>query len=109
MLIAITCFYAALALQSNSQQTIQQAARADVVIADFEGDEYNGWTVTGAAFGKGPAQGSLPNQMPVTGFAGKGLANSFVGGDGSTGRLLSPTFPISRRALTLLIGGGGWA
>lgn len=109
MLIVITCFYAALAIQSNSQQTIQQAARGDVVIADFEGDEYNGWTVTGAAFGKGPAQGTLPNQMPVTGFAGKGLANSFVGGDGSTGRLLSPTFPISRRSLTLLIGGGGWA
>ncbi|MGA2497731.1 MAG: GH32 C-terminal domain-containing protein [Tepidisphaeraceae bacterium] len=80
----------------------------DIVIADFEGDTYGDWTVEGTAFGKGPAHGTLPGQMPVSGFAGKGLVNSFNGGDDSTGTLTSPAFTISRKYLTFLIGGGGF-
>lgn len=82
------------------------ADRPESVIADFEGETYGEWTVEGEAFGKGPARGALPGQMSVTGFEGKGLVNSFTGGDDSTGRLLSPTFKIERRYLNLLVGGG---
>jgi fructan beta-fructosidase len=84
------------------------ADRPDVVLADFEGDDYGGWTATGAAFGKGPARGTLPGQMPVTGFKGKGLANSFLGGDRPTGTLTSPEFKLDRRYVSFLIGGGGY-
>jgi hypothetical protein len=42
--------------------------RPDVLIADFESESYGeGWKTTGTAFGKGPAKGTLPNQMPVSG------------------------------------------
>ena len=85
-----------------------EAAEADVLLADFEGSDYRGWTTTGSAFGTAPAQGTLPNQMRVTGFTGKGLANSFLRGDASTGTLTSPEFIINRRFLTFLIGGGGF-
>jgi fructan beta-fructosidase len=82
------------------------ADRPDVLIADFEGDTYGDWTTAGTAFGKGPARGTLPNQMPVTGFLGKGLVNSYVGGDASTGTLTSPEFTIDRKFINFLIGGG---
>jgi fructan beta-fructosidase len=80
--------------------------RQDVIIADFEGDTYGGWTAEGEAFGNAPAHGTLPGQMAVTGFLGRGLVNSFVKGDGSTGTLTSPPFPIERPYLNFLIGGG---
>jgi fructan beta-fructosidase len=44
--------------------------------------------------------------MPVTGFLGKGLANSYHGGDDSTGSLTSPEFKIQRPFINFLIGGG---
>jgi len=78
----------------------------DIVIADFEGPDYGKWTVTGSAFGTGPAHGTLPGQMPVSGFMGKGLVNSFLNGDQSTGTLTSPEFKIERRYIKFLIGGG---
>ncbi len=76
---------------------------------DFEGADYSGWQVEGEAFGSGPAQGTLPGQMKVEGFRGRALANSFYGGDRSTGTLISPSFVIDRRYLKFLIGGGGYA
>jgi len=84
-------------------------AAADLVIADFEGTNYDAWKVSGNAFGTGPARGTLPGQMNVDGFDGKGLVNSFVGGDKSTGTLASPIFKIERRYLSFLIGGGGYS
>ncbi|WP_406693834.1 GH32 C-terminal domain-containing protein [Singulisphaera sp. Ch08] len=80
--------------------------RADLVIADFEGEAYGAWTTTGTAFGPGPARGTLPGQMEVSGFQGKRLVNSFHGGDSSTGTLTSPPFEIQRPFLNFLIGGG---
>ncbi|HVO34810.1 MAG TPA: GH116 family glycosyl hydrolase [Gemmatimonadales bacterium] len=76
------------------------------VFADFEGDDYGNWTVEGEAFGRAPARGTLPDQNPVDGFAGRGLVNSFVGGDGSTGKLRSPAFTIDRPWIGFLVGGG---
>jgi len=32
----------------------------DILIADFENNTYGSWTVSGEAFGPGPAQGNLP-------------------------------------------------
>jgi len=82
-------------------------SRPDLLLADFEGPDYGEWKVSGEAFGPGPARGTLPNQMKVDGFLGKGLVNSFYKGDGSTGSLVSPEFKIERHYIKFLIGGGG--
>lgn len=97
---------AVLALWFTSGPELLGAERPDVVIADFEGPDYGGWTATGEAFGSGPARGTLPRQMPVSGFRGHGLVNSYTGGDGTTGTLTSPPFPINRKYVNFLIGGG---
>jgi fructan beta-fructosidase len=77
------------------------------VVFDFDGETYGeGWTVEGTAFGSGPARGTLPGQMEVSGFLGSGLVNSYHGGDASTGLLTSPPFVIARRYIRFLIGGG---
>jgi sucrose-6-phosphate hydrolase SacC (GH32 family) len=79
------------------------------VIGDFEGGTFGDWTAAGDAFGKQPAGGALPNQQSVSGFRGRGLANSHVGGDKSEGTLTSPEFEISHSHLNFLIGGGNHA
>ena len=81
-------------------------AAADIVIADFEGPDYGHWKTAGVAFGPGPAQGTLPGQMKVEGYEGKGLVNSYYQGDASTGTLTSPPFKIERPFIRFLIGGG---
>ncbi|HMA45907.1 MAG TPA: GH116 family glycosyl-hydrolase, partial [Frankiaceae bacterium] len=81
--------------------------RTPIVFADFEGDDYGEWTVEGEAFGRGPARGTLADQNPVSGFVGRGLVNTFLGGDGPRGRLRSPWFTIERPTIAFLIGGGG--
>lgn len=81
---------------------------ADRVIADFEGDNYGDWQVEGTAFGDKPVRGTLPNQMHVSEYQGHGLVNSYYGGDGSVGRLISPVFVINHSYIRFLIGGGGW-
>lgn len=85
---------------------LSASAADDILVADFEGETYGPWKTTGEAFGPGPARGTLPNQMPVTGFKGQGLVNSFYKGDGSTGTLTSPEFKIERKFIGFLIGGG---
>ena len=57
------------------------------VVQDFE-SSYGGWTTTGSAFGTASTTGALPGQLPVSGFEGTGYADSFHGGDGSTGSCL---------------------
>jgi len=80
--------------------------RPPVVLADFEAKDYGDWTVSGEAFGTGPAGGTLAGQQEVSGFEGKGLVNTFLGGDKPHGKLLSPVFQIDRSFLSFLIGGG---
>lgn len=77
-----------------------------MLLADFEGDSYGTWRVEGEAFGTAPARGTLANQMAVGGFLGRGLVNSYRGGDPATGKLESPPFKIERRFINFLIGGG---
>ncbi len=91
----------------NSNVKAQDSPRADLVVADFEGETYGQWKTAGEAFGTSPAKGTLPGQMHVSGFKGKGLVNSFLKGDRTTGTLTSPPIKIQRNYLTFLIGGGG--
>lgn len=76
------------------------------VFADFEGANWGDWTATGSAFGTQPANGTLPDQQSVNGFVGKGFVNSYHNGDGSTGKLVSPEFTITKKYINFLIGGG---
>jgi len=85
------------------------ALAEDVSIAEFEGTGFPGWEVEGEAFGTAPARGTLPSQMEVSGFEGRGYASSYHGGDDATGVLRSPAFRVERRYLNFLIGGGGHA
>ncbi|MGD8500504.1 MAG: GH116 family glycosyl hydrolase [Phycisphaerales bacterium] len=83
--------------------------RTKIVLADFEHADYGDWKATGEAFGEGPAKGTLSGQQNVSGFLGKGLVNTFLGGDGPHGTLTSPSFEISRKFINFLIGGGNHA
>jgi non-lysosomal glucosylceramidase len=85
----------------------QARARPPIVFADFEGGNYEGWTIEGEAFGEQPAAGTLENQQHVSGFKGSGLVNTFLGGDEPIGRARSRTFTIERPWIAFLIGGGG--
>ena len=86
------------------------AAREPIVLADFEGDDYGDWQVAGEAFGSKPARGTLERQQPVSGFLGRGLVNTYLGGDDRLhGKLTSPVFKIERDFLSFLIGGGNHA
>jgi uncharacterized protein (DUF608 family) len=77
----------------------------DVLFTDFE-NGYEGWKVEGDAFGTKPAGGTLPGQQQVSGFLGKGLVNTFLNGDDTTGRLTSQPFKIERNYIRFLVGGG---
>src|SRR4051812_2186555 len=76
------------------------------VVQGFEQPTYGAWTTTGTAFGSGPASGPLPGQSEVAGVEGKGYANSFHGGAGSTGTLPSPAFTVTSPYLNFKVGGG---
>ena len=95
--------FAALALTAVA---LALEPRPDIVVANFDGPDFPGWTATGTAFGTGPARGTLPNQMQVEGFRGAGYVSSFHGGDDATGTLTSPAFVLERKYLNFLIGGG---
>src|ERR1041385_9233952 len=93
--IGLACWLAAFAAETN-----------EILLADFDGDTWGNWEVKGDAFGPGPAHGALPGQQPISGFLGRGLANSFAGGDKSTGTLTSAEFTITKPYINFLIGGG---
>ncbi|MEM9283330.1 MAG: sulfatase-like hydrolase/transferase [Verrucomicrobiota bacterium] len=79
--------------------------KRDILIADFEGDNYGDWKVTGTAFGKGPTL----TQDRIAGHQGKKLVDTFLisgRSDAPVGTLTSPPFQIERPYLNFLIGGG---
>ncbi len=98
----------AYAAVTDGKSLSESALHEDILFEDFE-HGYGKWTVVGEAFGKEPAHGTLPGQQTVTGFQGKGLANSFVNGDKSVGKLVSQPFTIQRRFIRFLIGGGHYS
>jgi len=83
----------------------QPPPRPEIVFETFE-TGYGQWSASGDAFGAEPASGTLPAQQPVSGFLGKRLVNTFLNGDLTRGRLISPPFRIERRHIAFLIGGG---
>ncbi len=84
-----------------------QPVRSPIVFADFEGGNYGDWKVEGEAFGQAPAQGTLARQQRVSGYRGKGLVNTYLGGNDSLqGKLVSPVFTIERPFIGFLVGGG---
>jgi len=85
-------------------------ARPPVVLADFEGEDYGDWHVEGEAFGACPARGTLDGQQAVSGFVGRGLVNTYLGGnDRKLGKLTSPRFSLDRPWISFLVGGGNHA
>jgi uncharacterized protein (DUF608 family) len=86
-------------------------ASVAMVFEDFESKTYEGWTITGTAFGKGPSHGTEGPQQSVSGFAGHGLVNTFhiQNGDQPQGTATSKRFTIERRYIGFLIGGGAHA
>jgi fructan beta-fructosidase len=98
--------YLAVAVYVSAMPSHARAAE-DILIDDFEAKDYGKWKVEGTAFGPGPAKGTLPSQMDVSGYKGQRLVNSFFGGDGPTGKLTSPEFIVQRDYIKFLIGGGG--
>lgn len=85
---------------------LYSCAKRDVVLFDFENKGYQGWMLQGEAFGEVPATGPLEGQLPVAGFAGERLVNSFHGGDDMCGEMYSPEFVIERDYINFLLGGG---
>jgi uncharacterized protein (DUF608 family) len=80
----------------------------DILFEDFESG-YGKWTQDGNAFGSEPAHGPFANQQPISGFTGKGFANSYAHGDEPTGKLTSQPFTIERSFIRFLIAGGRFA
>jgi beta-fructofuranosidase/levanase len=83
-------------------------ASGNITFETFEyTDTYvsHGWTATGDLVGAGPAQGTLSGQQTVTGYSGN-FVNTFINGDTTTGTLTSPSFTITQKQISFLIGGG---
>ena len=76
------------------------------LIADFENEHYNGWTITGNAFGSSPPSGNLLTQKIVSGYLGNKLVNSYANGISSQGKMVSPDFTIEKNYISFLIAGG---
>jgi len=77
----------------------------DVLINNFEGSDWGDWRTEGEAFGPRPAQGAWEEKVVISGYDGKGLANSFYRGDAATGKLISPEFTIARKYIVFRVGG----
>jgi beta-fructofuranosidase/levanase len=75
------------------------------VLADFEGADYGGWTVTGTAFGTGPSRGPTTGQRPIAGYQGSGFVNSRQPDDAAQGSLTSASFEITRNHINFLVAG----
>lgn len=103
---------AALASPAHAQQTASgtvpaQTASATEVFADFEGGNYDGWTIEGNAFGSAPATDALfPGK--ISGFTGRGFLCSLhpKKGNVATGKAISREFTITKPFITFKIGGG---
>ncbi|WP_394618898.1 GH32 C-terminal domain-containing protein [Lentzea sp. JNUCC 0626] len=100
---------AATAAAADSAAPRGRKAAPDLVIADFEGTDWNGWTVTGDAFGGGPVHGGQQLlSMDVRGYRGDGIASSERAGDGPIGTVTSPAFTIQRRYISYGVAGGDY-
>ena len=95
-----------LSCTATSAPAAEQPKRPTIVFTDFEGKDFGPWKMEGEAFGKTPAHGARSDAQHLSGFEGKGLANSWTGSDAPKGKLISPPFTIERTYISFLIGGG---
>jgi non-lysosomal glucosylceramidase len=89
--------------------------RPDVLFEEWRGEKYDGWTVEGTAFGRGPVKRSeVLDYQGHLGGEGEQVVNSHasapagdvVARDGHTGKLTSRRFTIERHFINVWIGGG---
>ncbi|WP_406436913.1 GH32 C-terminal domain-containing protein [Streptomyces sp. NBC_00631] len=81
-------------------------APSGTAVQDFESGSFGDWTASGGAFGGAPATGAVDGQSAVTGFDGQAFADSYHGGDASTGTLTSPAFTVTGDYINFKVGGG---
>lgn len=93
------------AVTSGGRPLAEASTRPDILFDDFE-QGYGKWRIEGDCFGPQPPAGTLANQQRVSGFLGRGLVNTYLEGDRTTGRAVSQPFKIERHFLRFLIGGG---
>ena len=88
--------------------TTDAPAPGGTVFADFEVAEGygEGWTATGTFAGTTAPHGTIGDQMPVSGYQGEQLVNTFIDHDNGTGHITSPEFEITSDYINFLIGGG---
>lgn len=93
----------------------EKSTRADVVFEDFQKPTYEGWTVTGDAFGKGPIlKSQIPAYQGDVGSKGPRVVNSHASAPGKTveekdshvATLASKPFAIERKYIRFWVGGG---
>jgi hypothetical protein len=79
-------------------------AKDDILMADFEGQDFGDWIATGDAFKSGPTD----TKGRIVGFQGQRVLDTFIanGSDKPTGTLTSPEFTIDRKRINFLTGGG---
>ena len=88
--------------------------RGEVVFDDFKKETYEGWTVSGTAFGSGPMlRTQLPAYQGDVGGVGERVINSHASAPGNAGTkddakgsLTSSPFRIARNYIQFWIGGG---
>jgi len=78
-----------------------------MIVADFDSDDWNGWSVQGDAFGQSPHSiENMPEAMKEQGLK-DGFANSNDIDPAAIGKLISPKFTIQKKYLNFLISGNG--
>ncbi len=81
---------------SPKQAPRLELREGDTLFEDFEGPGYDGWTVSGQAFGTAPARDLPPNQ-PLAGYRGEAMASSFGAGTNLlVGSLTSKKFRLPK-------------
>jgi hypothetical protein len=76
-----------------------------IALMDFENGSWDGWEISGDAFGPAPNAGPARFQGPVGPFRGLFFADSGNPTARATGSALSPEFTIPASPLRLLVGG----
>lgn len=82
-----------------------QAAKEDIIVADFETADLAGWSAKGDAFTSGPLHNGKPKPFKFTGAIGQGVAGTMPGQEPKPGTLTSPLFKIERRYLNYITWG----
>ncbi|MEM1186139.1 MAG: sulfatase-like hydrolase/transferase [Planctomycetota bacterium] len=77
----------------------------DVLMTNFEGDDFGEWVSTGTAFSSGPVEAG----NRIVGHEGLRVLDTFIGNNNSDdpiGSLTSPEFTVDRGRINFRIGGG---